>query len=66
MTGTEASLVKGALDVIKLARDEGWLDKLRAILRKRTRVLVLGSSGVGKTNFLYTFLYINDRPSISL
>jgi len=53
MTGSEAGFVKGALEILKLAKEEGWLDKLKALLKKRTRVLVLGSTGVGKTNLLH-------------
>lgn len=43
---------KLALDMFKLAKKEGWIDKLRNLLKKRHHVLVLGSTGVGKTNLL--------------
>lgn len=52
MTGLEPSLVKSALELLELAKKDGWLDKLKSILKKRSRVIVLGSTGVGKTNLL--------------
>jgi energy-coupling factor transporter ATP-binding protein EcfA2 len=43
---------KAAIDLIILAEKQGWLDRLTTALRKKHKVLILGSTGVGKTNFL--------------
>ena len=43
---------KAAIELIKLARKQGWLDNLFSALRKKHRVLVLGTTGAGKTNLL--------------
>ena len=40
------------LKVLELAQRQGWLDRLLLALRKKQRVLVLGSSGAGKSMFL--------------
>jgi energy-coupling factor transporter ATP-binding protein EcfA2 len=45
----EDKIIKGIYD---LAKKEGWLDKLVGLFKKKINVLVLGSSGVGKTNLL--------------
>jgi len=42
----------GAVKVIELAAQQGWIDRLRYAFSKKQRVLVLGSTGTGKTNFL--------------
>lgn len=41
-----------AIELINKAHKQGWLDRLVTAVRKKHRVLVLGSTGVGKTNFL--------------
>ncbi len=41
-----------AVKIITLAHKQGWLDKLISAARKKHKVMVLGASGVGKTNFL--------------
>lgn len=38
--------------VYDLAKKQGWIDKLLSLLKKKHKILVLGSSGVGKTNLL--------------
>ncbi len=38
--------------VYELAKKQGWLDKLVSLLKKKHKMLVLGPSGVGKTNLL--------------
>lgn len=53
MSGVTATLTKEALDLFMLAKEEGWFDKLKYLLKKRNRVLILGSTGVGKTNLLH-------------
>ena len=49
LTGSE---IKPIVEVIALANKQGWLDKLKMAFRKKHRILVLGSTGAGKTNFL--------------
>lgn len=46
------SVAKEVLDFIEEADKRGWLDRLKQSFRKKHCVLILGSSGVGKTNFL--------------
>jgi energy-coupling factor transporter ATP-binding protein EcfA2 len=45
-------LVRASLGVLKEAHEQGWLGDLRNRFRRKQRVLVLGTVGVGKTNFL--------------
>lgn len=45
-----AVLITG--ETLLLARRQGWLRRGASLLRKKHRVLVLGPSGVGKTQFL--------------
>ncbi len=40
------------IKVFEKAHKEGWLEKLVNVFRHKHRVLVLGSTGAGKTNFL--------------
>ena len=46
---TEIEIAKQIYD---LAKEQGWIDQLLSFIKKRHKVLVLGSSGVGKKNFL--------------
>lgn len=46
------SAAAAGVRVIDLAQRQGWLTKLRDMLKERRPVLVLGASGVGKSNFL--------------
>lgn len=39
-------------ELAKLAKKEGWLEQLLGFFRRRHKVIVFGSSGVGKTNFI--------------
>lgn len=49
-TGWEAPLANAA---IRFAQQQGWIEKLKdAAFARKHPVLVLGSTGVGKTNFL--------------
>jgi energy-coupling factor transporter ATP-binding protein EcfA2 len=41
-----------ALELINTARKQGWLDTLVTAVRKKHKVMLLGSTGAGKTNFL--------------
>lgn len=43
---------KAALQLLQLAHKQGWLDQALNAFKKKHKVLVLGSSGVGKTNLL--------------
>jgi energy-coupling factor transporter ATP-binding protein EcfA2 len=45
-------IAKELVGLFELAAKEGWLDRLKATFRKKHRVLVLGCSGVGKTELL--------------
>jgi energy-coupling factor transporter ATP-binding protein EcfA2 len=44
--------VTAAVKFIEYATKQGWLDKVVDAFRKKHKVLVLGSSGTGKTNLL--------------
>lgn len=46
------AIAGAAVEVMTLAVEQGWFEKLRNSLRKRQRIIIVGSSGVGKTNFL--------------
>ena len=48
----EIAEAAAAVELINTARKQGWLDKLVMAVKKKHRVIVLGSTGVGKTNFL--------------
>lgn len=42
--------------IYAIAKEQGWIDALRDFLRKKRRVLVLGSSGVGKTALIQSLM----------
>lgn len=42
--------VDDALKLYKLAKEQGWIDKLLSLAAKRHKILILGASGVGKSN----------------
>src|SRR5438270_5656647 len=44
--------IAAGTELLIFAHHEGFLDRLRNSFKKRHRILVLGTSGVGKTNFL--------------
>ncbi|WP_299689369.1 GTPase domain-containing protein [uncultured Tateyamaria sp.] len=52
MINSEATIGKAVVDVYRTAKKEGWLDKFLAVFRKKHRILVLGSSGAGKTQLI--------------
>ena len=41
-----------AVDIYKLAKELGWIDRLKTMFRKKRRIVVLGSTGAGKTQFI--------------
>jgi energy-coupling factor transporter ATP-binding protein EcfA2 len=41
-----------AIELIQTARKQGWLDSLVTALRKKHKIILLGSTGTGKTNFV--------------
>jgi len=43
---------EGLKAIHELAKKQGWYDKLAYFLKKKNKVLILGSSGVGKTNLI--------------
>jgi ABC-type cobalamin/Fe3+-siderophores transport system ATPase subunit len=49
MTGAE---IKPIIELFILAEKQGWLDKIQVAFKHKHKVLVLGSTGVGKTNFI--------------
>jgi len=51
MSGLGAE-VGAAIKLLELASKEGWLDKVKNVFKKRHQVLVLGTTGAGKTQFL--------------
>ncbi|WP_233846360.1 GTPase domain-containing protein [Paraburkholderia sp. HD33-4] len=52
MSGIGVAEAKVAVDFLKLAKKEGWLDQALSAFKHKHNILVLGSTGVGKTNFL--------------
>lgn len=52
MGGDVAIAYEVASELIKLAKKQGWLDRLLNVFRKQHKILLLGSTGVGKTNML--------------
>lgn len=47
-----AAIAGAAVEVMAVAVEQGWFEKLRNSLRRRQRIVIVGSTGVGKTNFL--------------
>ena len=45
-------MAKIAVGVVQIAQRQGWLDRLKDSLRRKHQVLVLGSTGVGKSQLL--------------
>jgi hypothetical protein len=54
---TTAAVAKEAYDLYKVAREEGWLDRVVDLFKRKQRVLVLGNTGVGKTSFLNSLVH---------
>ncbi|MBN2209176.1 MAG: hypothetical protein JW759_07760 [Candidatus Coatesbacteria bacterium] len=58
MVDGETGLVK-SLEVLgqfaKMAHEKGWLKKIRSLFRKSHRILVLGTTGTGKTQMIESF-----------
>jgi energy-coupling factor transporter ATP-binding protein EcfA2 len=50
-----------AIKVFEKAHKQGWLDKLVNVFRKKHRVLVLGTTGTGKTNLLQSMQEIAPK-----
>jgi energy-coupling factor transporter ATP-binding protein EcfA2 len=50
--GKGKSVMGHAFDAIEEANKRGWLDRVKEAFKKRHQVIVLGTTGVGKTNFL--------------
>lgn len=51
-----------AKQIYDIAKEQGWIDQFISLFKKRYKVLVLGSSGVGKTNLLQSL--IKDMPEV--
>lgn len=58
MTGAEVV----AEEFVKKLIKEGWIKKAFSFFRKKHRFLLLGSTGVGKTNLLKSFQ--SDTPEV--
>jgi putative ribosome biogenesis GTPase RsgA len=43
---------KLAVGLLEAAQEQGYLDRLLASFRRKHRILVLGSTGVGKSNLV--------------
>ena len=41
-----------AIKLFELAKRQGWLDRLASSFKKKHRILVLGCTGVGKSQFV--------------
>lgn len=52
MTGVGISEAVAAIELVQLAHKQGWFDRLISALKTKHRVLVLGSTGTGKTILL--------------
>lgn len=54
MSATAAGIggIKTAQDLYKIAKELGWIGRLKNFWKKKRRILVLGSTGAGKTQFL--------------
>jgi len=55
---TEAKI---AIKVLEIAIKQGWLDRLLNAFRKKHTILVLGSTGAGKTNFLQSLTELTPK-----
>jgi len=53
---TSAVLVPVAAELAKRAIKEGWFGRFKDIFRRRHRILLLGSTGVGKSNFVKSLI----------
>lgn len=52
MATTGLAEAKAAIQLLQLAHKQGWLEKAIYAFKKKHKILVLGSTGVGKTNLL--------------
>lgn len=60
MTGGSLE-AKVAEELVKLAIKQGWLEKLVAIFQKKHKILILGSTGVGKTNLVQSLTEVTPK-----
>jgi hypothetical protein len=47
-----SAAVSAILDAILVAKEEGWLDRIKALFGKRHSIVVMGSTGVGKSQLI--------------
>lgn len=52
MPAASTIIAKEVAEFFKLAAEQGWLDRLRTLFKKKHRILVLGCTGVGKSELL--------------
>jgi energy-coupling factor transporter ATP-binding protein EcfA2 len=64
MDPTTKAIIEATGHAVNLAVEQGWFSKLLNALKKKHRILVLGSTGVGKTNLLESLKAIVP-PAIS-
>jgi hypothetical protein len=51
----ETAVHVSAEQIIELAKKEGWFQRIINTFRKKHNILVLGTTGTGKTNLIYSF-----------
>ncbi len=61
MMNIGATEAKIAIKIFELAVKQGWLDKLLTAFRKKHTILILGSTGAGKTNFLQSLTELTPK-----
>jgi energy-coupling factor transporter ATP-binding protein EcfA2 len=48
----DLAALKAAQAILEIAQRQGWLDKLKDVFRSKHDILILGSTGTGKSNFV--------------
>ncbi len=48
----DIAAIKAAQAILEIASKQGWLDRLKDVFRTKHEILVLGSTGTGKSNFI--------------
>lgn len=50
-----------AKEFVKLAIKQGWFEKLVTVFQKKHKILLLGSTGVGKTNLVQSLTEVTPK-----
>jgi energy-coupling factor transporter ATP-binding protein EcfA2 len=61
MAEAGAIITKELLGLLKLAAEQGYMDRLRTLFKKKHRILVLGCTGVGKTELLKSLITLTPE-----